>query len=115
MLIMDYYESGDLRHYITKKFYDINWIDKLEILKHIINGLDHIHNQKFIHRDLHSGNILCGNSSNKHPVVISDLGISKSSMDNDGGQIYRVISYMAPEILRRIGNLIQIRDQQLII
>ncbi len=99
MLIMDYYESGDLKYYITKKFYDINWINKLNILKYIINGLDHIHNQKFIHRDLHSGNILHGNPSNKHPVVISDLGISKSSTEStDNNVVYGIIPYIAPEI-----------------
>jgi len=51
-------------------------------------------------RDLYSGNILYGNSSNKHPVVISDLGISKSSMDNDDDEIYGIIPYIAPEILQ---------------
>jgi len=49
MLIMDYYETGDLGHYITRKFYNLDWINKLEILNYIINGLDHIHGQKVIH------------------------------------------------------------------
>jgi len=99
MLIMDYYESGDLEHYITKNFYNLDWINKLEILKYIIEGLDHIHSQKVIHRDLHSGNILCSDSSNKHPVVISDLGISKSSTESTGNNvIYGIIPYIAPEV-----------------
>ena len=77
MLIMDYYESGDLGYYIKKYFYDLDWTKKLDILNHIIKGLDHIHGQNFIHRDLHSGNILYSNTNvnSKHPVVISDLGI----------------------------------------
>ncbi len=91
MLIMNYYKLGDLRHYITKNFYNINWIDKLDIFRYIINGLDHIHIQKFIHRDLHSGNILYGNSSNKHPVVISDLGISKSSTESTDNNVLFLI------------------------
>ncbi len=71
----------------------------MDIFRYIINGLDHIHIQKFIHRDLHSGNILYGNSSNKHPVVISDLGISKSSIElTDNNMIYGIIPYLAPEI-----------------
>src|SRR5687768_11211620 len=84
MLIMDYYESGDLGYYITKNFYDLDWKKKLDILNHIIKGLDHIHGQKIIHRDLHSGNILCSdtNVNSKHLVVISDLGISKSSTES---------------------------------
>jgi len=42
--------------------------------------LDHIHNQNIIHRDFHSGNILY---ENDFDIGISDLGISKSSIDND--------------------------------
>jgi serine/threonine protein kinase len=98
---MDYYESGDLGHYITRKFYNLDWNNKLDILNYIIKGLDHIHGQNVIHRDLHSGNILCSNPSNKHPVVISDLGISKSSTESiDSNEIYGLIPYMAPEIFK---------------
>ncbi|CAI2163245.1 13948_t:CDS:2 [Funneliformis geosporum] len=62
-------------------------------------GLYHIHNQKFIHRDLHSGNILCGRTYSKNHAVISDLGISKSSTEStDIDNIYGIIPYIAPEI-----------------
>ncbi len=100
IIIMKYYELGSLKDYITENFYSIKWNEKLNILKHIAKGLDHIHNQKIIHRDFHSGNILYENDSD---VVISDLGISKSSIKstNDGdNEIYGIISYMAPEILQ---------------
>ncbi|CAI2188632.1 4783_t:CDS:1, partial [Funneliformis geosporum] len=96
---MNYYESGDLGNYISKNFYDIDWNAKLEILDNIIGGLNHIHSQKFIHRDLHCGNVLYSNPSSKHPAVISDLGISKSSTEStDSDIIYGIIPYMAPEI-----------------
>ncbi len=102
IIIMKYYELGSLKDYMTKNFYGIKWNEKLNILKHIAKGLDHIHNQKIIHRDFHSGNILY---ENEFDVVISDLGISKSSIkttnDDDDNEIYGIISYMAPEILQR--------------
>src|SRR3989337_765022 len=94
---MKYYRLGSLKDYITKNFYNIKWNEKLRMLNHIVRGLNHLHNQKIIHRDFHSGNILY---ENDFDVVISDLGISKSSIDNDDDEIYGVISYMAPEILR---------------
>src|SRR6266542_2133559 len=100
IIIMKYYELGSLKDYMKKNFYGIKWNEKLSILKYIANGLDHIHNQKIIHRDFHSGNILYENESD---VVISDLGISKSSIkstNDDDNEIYGVLSYMAPEILR---------------
>src|SRR5688572_14069079 len=101
MLIMKYYESGSLRHYMTENFYNLGWTDKLDILCHIIKGLDHIHSSNFIHRDLHSGNILYSNTNSEHPVVISDLGISKPSIEStDNNEVYGIVSYMDPEILR---------------
>src|SRR6266542_5699127 len=97
IIIMKYYKS-DLRNYITKDFYSIEWNKKLKILKHIAEGLDHIYGQKIIHRDLHSKNILCENDDD---VAISDLGISKSAMEStDDNESYGIISYMAPEILQ---------------
>ncbi len=49
IIIMKYYELGSLKDYMTKKFYDIKWNEKLNILKYITKGLNHIHNQKIIH------------------------------------------------------------------
>src|SRR6266498_1345443 len=96
-IIMKYYKLGSLKDYITKNLYNIKWIEKLEILICIVSGLIHLHKQKIIHRDFHSGNILY---ENELDIVISDFGISKSSLDNDDDESYGVISYMAPEILR---------------
>src|SRR6266542_3499305 len=96
-LIMKYYKSN-LRNYMIKDFYNIEWHKKLKILNRIAEGIDHIHNQKIIHRNLHSKNILC---ENEDDVVISDLGMSKSAMDStDDNENYGIISYMAPEILQ---------------
>ena len=97
IIIMKYYKF-DLRNYITKNFYNIEWYKKLKILIHIVEGLGHLHKQKIIHRDLHSKNILCDNDDD---VVISDLGISKSAMEStDDNKRFGIVSYMAPEILQ---------------
>ncbi len=97
IIIMKYYKLGSLKDYITRNFYNIKWNEKLNILIHIVQGLNHLHNQNIIHRDFHSGNILY---ENEIDIVISDLGISKSSIDNEDDEIYGVISYVAPEILQ---------------
>src|ERR1044072_4670012 len=98
IIIMKYYKY-DLKHYIAENFYTIDWNKKLKILESISRGLKHIHDQRIIHRDFHSGNILY---ENEYDIVISDLGISKSSTDSieDDGKIYGIISYVAPEIFR---------------
>src|ERR1044071_5105992 len=91
IIIMKYYKF-DLRNYITKNFYNIEWNKKLKILIHIAEGLGHLHNQKIIHRDLHSKNILC---ENENDVIISDLGISRSAMEStNDNERFGIISYM---------------------
>ena len=60
MIIMPYYKSGDLIHYLSNNFYNITWKTKLDKLRNIIWGLSNIHNSNVIHRDFHSGNILFG-------------------------------------------------------
>ena len=98
---MPYYNSGDLIHHLTKDFYNISWEEKLENLKDIAEGLRLLHSAEITHRDLHSGNILCG-GKNKIKAVISDLGLSKSatSESTDNNEKYGIIPYMAPEIFQ---------------
>jgi serine/threonine protein kinase len=57
MIIMPYYDSGNLIHYISSDFYNIKWVVKLANLETIAGGLIKIHSVDIIHRDLHSGNI----------------------------------------------------------
>ena len=92
---MSYANGGSLRNSLKNKSY--SWYDILCTLRHIITGLDAIHESKLVHCDLHDGNILCDGGSN----YISDLGLSKPidylKSNND---VYGVIPYMAPEVLR---------------
>src|SRR3954452_14555607 len=101
MIIMPYYSSGDLIHYITKDFYSIDWDRKLGVLKGLIIGLIDIHSVKIVHRDFHSGNIFFENDKYLYNTKIGDLGISKSatdSTDDNNNENYGIIPYMAPEI-----------------
>ncbi len=95
---MDYAENGNLR----KNLPNINndkWIDKLRKLYFIIKGLDNIHQQKLVHCDFHHGNILL----EQKILSISDLGLCKPVEDfqsSKKGEIYGVLPFVAPEILR---------------
>jgi serine/threonine protein kinase len=102
MIIMPYYDKGDLIHYISNDFYNIRWHSKLLKLKYIINGLVNIHSVDIIHRDFHSGNIFFGSNNTFNNVVIGDLGISKSATEStdDNNENYGIIPYMAPEIFQ---------------
>ncbi|RIA82961.1 kinase-like domain-containing protein, partial [Glomus cerebriforme] len=98
IIIMPYYKEGDLIHYITKNFYDINWRGKVSDLISIVAGLKNIHSVNIIHKDFHSGNIFID-----FRPKIGDLGISKSateSVNDDIDENYGIIPYMAPEIFQ---------------
>ncbi|RIA95077.1 kinase-like domain-containing protein [Glomus cerebriforme] len=100
MLIMDYARKGNLHDYLQKNFININWRTKIDILRQISNGLGNIHNANFIHRDLHSGNILIGViGSYSREYRIGDMGLSQpASETSSNNEIYGVIPYVAPEI-----------------
>ncbi|GES73410.1 kinase-like domain-containing protein [Rhizophagus clarus] len=99
MLIMEYAGGGDLHNYLRKNFIDIKWTTKLTILCQISDGLKTIHNENFIHRDFHSGNILSLKNDHKK-WVIGDLGLSQPANNSSNNEIYGVIPYVAPEIFK---------------
>src|SRR4051812_33277947 len=58
--------------------------------------LNAIHKKNFIHRDLHSDNILL---SSYQTWLIGDLGLSQPE-NSASNEIYGVIPYVAPEIFK---------------
>src|SRR5437588_9348056 len=97
ILVMRYANDGSLTNYITKKFKNLKWREKIEILYSIISGLNIIHQEKLVHRDFHSGNIL--HSSNlPQRMMIADLGLSAPA-DQETSTIVGVLPYIAPEVL----------------
>ena len=95
---MKYYELGDLTHYITSDFFNLNWHKKLNTLRNMIIGLKNIHGADIIHKDYHSGNIFIKG----YQAIIGDLGLSKSAIESleDDNEIYGIIPYVAPEIFK---------------
>ena len=100
MMVLDYAEDGSLRNYLDKEYSKLNWNEKIEYMFDIITGLYRIHNKELIHRDLHIGNIL----KLKYRIAITDMGLCKPAnyiaLENAKNNIYGVLSYIAPEILR---------------
>jgi len=100
MMVMQYADCGNLRQHLNNNFILLNWEKKLSNLYLITSGLRNIHNNKLIHRDFHSGNILCYDM-NDLTSLISDLGLCKPANVRGGDKtIYGVLPYVAPEVLR---------------
>ncbi|GBC07280.1 hypothetical protein RclHR1_07360003 [Rhizophagus clarus] len=100
---MSYAKKGNLRKCLSD-IIKLKWQDKLQLLKKLILGLKVIHESGLIHGDLHDGNILM--SDNHNELFIIDLGLCKpisdlQTTDKKDNEIYGIIPYMAPEVLRR--------------
>ncbi|GBC27568.1 kinase-like domain-containing protein [Rhizophagus irregularis DAOM 181602=DAOM 197198] len=103
IIIMSYAKKGSLRKCLSD-IIKFKWQDKLQLLKKIILGLKVIHESKLTHGDFHDGNILMSDDYNE--LFIIDLGLCKPISDlqdsvNKVNEIYGVLPYMAPEILRK--------------
>ncbi|GET52769.1 kinase-like domain-containing protein [Rhizophagus irregularis DAOM 181602=DAOM 197198] len=97
MVVMDYADKGNLRGNLTR-ITKSGWYQKLYMLFGIISGLNNIHEQNLIHCDFHDGNIL---NHNERKIYISDLGLCKPVKSFlKKYDIYGVIPFMAPEVLR---------------
>ena len=95
-MVMDYVPDGDLRQYLKNCYSKLSLKDKLQFLRDIARGLSNIHNKGFIHKDLHSGNILKYGSD----CYITDLGLCKPADGQDEKKIHGVLPYVAPEVLK---------------
>ena len=102
-MVMQYADCGNLRQHLNNNFNSLSWERKLWNLYCIAKGLKEIHNNQLVHRDFHSGNILCHNKDDLYSLI-SDLGLCKpaNAKPPQGGnkKIYGVLPYVAPEVLR---------------
>lgn len=103
-IIMEFAEGGDLYSYMktfrNKKTYiseDALWMFAYQTLL----GLDYLHSNKIIHRDIKLLNILLDADLN---IKIGDLGVSKlvSSLDNLQKSRVGTPLYLAPELIKQI-------------
>src|SRR5438045_2698350 len=97
MIVMNYAKDGSLRQNLDKNFNSMDWKFKLNILSDIAIGLNAIHKEWLIHRDFHSGNIL---HFNNYFACITDLGLCKPANEKSEKNVYGVLPYIAPEVLR---------------
>src|SRR3984957_1152191 len=95
MMVMRYAKNGNLRQNLNKN--SMNWRNKFYTLSNIARGLSGIHKKRLIHQDFHSGNILNVNSVT---CCITDLGLCKPADEKSDKNVYGVLPYVAPEVLR---------------
>src|SRR5581483_10664539 len=103
-LVLPFMENGSLRSYLNQNFNSLTWKQKLDIMFYISFGLYFIHEKNLTHKDLHLGNVLHEIHKSDHISCISDFGFCKPadeiSSNSNSKNVYGVMPYMAPEILR---------------
>jgi len=94
-LILEYCEKGDLSSYLKKNI--LTEKDTNTIFVQIVNGIEYLHNNEILHRDIKPHNILIDRNNN---IKICDFGFAcyYSKIDNS---LCGSPFYMAPEMLRR--------------
>ncbi|RGB41440.1 kinase-like domain-containing protein, partial [Rhizophagus diaphanus] len=99
-LVLQYMENGDLRKYLKRTVNIFTWDQRLNKIYDICLALSNIHVHGFIHKDLHPGNIFIDPTF----AYIGDFGFCMPANENlsnsTNKNIYGVMPYMAPEVLR---------------
>ncbi|PKC05592.1 kinase-like protein [Rhizophagus irregularis] len=91
LLITEFANNGNLRNILSSNFNNIFWNDKIKLLYNLAIDLKNLHERKYFHKNLHSGNILQIHN-----------GYTLRDSYNSGtfhNIIYGVLPYIAPEVL----------------
>lgn len=99
MLVFEYMSQGSLYKVLHVDRTPLPTIVKLEILRKISSGMEHLHSREILHCDLKSSNILL--DENFRSVKVCDFGMSflKSKLKKKN-KWNSLSHYSAPEILR---------------
>src|SRR5436309_3155925 len=100
VLVLPFMEKGSLRSHLNQNFNSLTWYQKLRIMRNISFGLYFIHRRNLMHKDLHLGNVLQSEDITIVGTRISDFGFCKPADEISSNNVYGVMPYMAPEILR---------------
>ncbi|CAB4422464.1 unnamed protein product [Rhizophagus irregularis] len=96
MMIIEFANKGSLSNILSKNFSKLLWKDKIKLLYFVTIDLKNLHELRYLHMDLHSGNIL----QNGEASYISDFGLSgPAGKQKSQDKLYGVLPYIAPEVL----------------
>ena len=98
MMVLEYAENDNLRKYLKNELLNLTWMKKLKFLDDIAYNIYIIHRKQYVHKDLHSGNILQFNTGTVK-TKITDLGLAqliKNSKSSNSSSVCGVLPYIAP-------------------
>src|SRR3954467_9938719 len=95
MLVLEQMEE-DLKAFISETYTTITWKTVYDLFWRILSKLYSIHEAKFVHKDLHSGNVLHRFDG---AWFLADLGFC-GPVGEPVESVYGNLPYMAPEVIR---------------
>ncbi len=97
-IVTDYKEGGDLAYYMYHKKKKFTEKQAKFIVANIILGLEFIHSNGVIHRDIRPQNVVF---SEDGYLSIIDFGLARICSKNNSADTSGTPCYMAPEVLLR--------------
>ncbi len=74
--VMPFYDLGNLEQFL-RQYPNLPYTDRDNLIKGLLAGLLHLHNEQYIHRDLKAGNVLIDQQHHEYVPIIADFGLSR--------------------------------------
>ncbi|KAF5186874.1 kinase domain [Thalictrum thalictroides] len=98
LLVYEYVCNGSLDQHISKHSHEpLSWDDRVKIALGAARGLNYLHENNIIHRDMRPNNILV---THDHEPLLGDFGLARTQHEEDHSSDNRVVGtfgYLAPE------------------
>merc|ERR1719433_808581 len=101
-MVLDYCEGGELFYHLQRRgFFDE--ADSKFYISEILLGLEYLHSQGILYRDLKPENCLLDAEGH---VRLTDFGLSKDNLTNSAlfQSFVGTVLYLSPEMIRREGH-----------
>ena len=102
-IVMEFVEGGTLTDLLEKKSGSLEEQEACNIVRQILLALNYMHQQKIVHRDMKTDNVLCIVDKNEITVKLADFGFATAA-DHFLDLSLGTPEYMAPEIITVTDN-----------